>query len=75
MLRQRLPLELVEMIMRKTHELNFQDSLNTIKYNLIWIRHEGEYSFLLHETQNYYEKLIQWEDGEPVPIHSYRARS
>lgn len=60
--------------MKTAHQLNFKDCLNTIKYNLIWIRHEGEYSFLLHETQNYYEKLIQWEHGEPVAVHTNRAR-
>jgi hypothetical protein len=69
-LQQRLPLELVEIIMRRVHRLNFQPVLDSIKYNITWFRADGEYSFLVHNTGNYYEKLIQWEDGEPIAVHT-----
>ncbi len=73
-LRQRLPLEIVELIMRKVHELNFKPCLDNIKHNLLWIRHEGEYPvyFLFNQETNYYEFLIQWVNAEPIAVYTSR---
>jgi hypothetical protein len=66
-LRNRLPLELVEIIMRMAHRMRFERTLHAIAHNLVWIRcPDGEYSFLIHTTPNYYHPLIQWVNGLPV---------
>lgn len=57
----------MEIIMRMAHRMRFERTLHAIAHNLVWIRcPDGEYSFLIHTTPNYYHPLIQWVNGLPV---------
>jgi len=58
-----LPVELGDLIARQVHQLNFHRTLMAIKYNLIWVRCAGEYSFLIHHRENYYQVLLDLAGG------------
>jgi hypothetical protein len=59
-LRRRLPLELVEIIMRYVHEMNMLATQYILTNNLVWIHTHAEgYSYLISENISYYAPLIQ----------------
>jgi len=68
-LRERLPLELVEIIMRYVWDMNMRDVGYIIKNNLVWIRADESYSFIISENRNYYEPLL-WNIPEKKPKKS-----
>ncbi len=66
-LRERLPLELVEIIMRYVWEMNMRDIKYILKNNLVWIRAKEGYSYIISENINYYAPLLD------NPYGSYSA--
>lgn len=59
-LRERLPLELVEIVMKYVHEMNMRDIHRIIKTNLVWIHTKQEgFTYLISENVNYYAPLLQ----------------
>lgn len=60
-LRQKLPLELVEKIMKEVHRKNFRDCLNSIKYCVvkIYAPKDGGYCFITSNNPNYYVALLE----------------
>jgi len=66
-LRERLPLELVEIIMRYVWEMNMRDIHHMIKNNLVWIRAKEGYGYIISENINYYAPLLR------MPYGSYSA--
>jgi hypothetical protein len=66
-LRERLPLELVEIIMEYVWVLNMKDTHYSIKNNLVWIHAHQSYTFIISENKNYYEPLF-WNIPTPLPI-------
>ena len=69
-LRNKLPLEVVDNIMKKVHRLNFKPCLYAITHNLTWCRLEVikktknniriktyEYTFLIGDYYGYYHQL------------------
>lgn len=60
-LRKRLPLELVEIIMKETHKKNFRPCLSQIKYCVvkIYAPKDGGYGFITSNNHNYYEALME----------------
>ena len=62
-LRKRLPLELVEIIMKETHKKNFRPCLSQIKYCVVKIyTKDSGYCFIASNNYNYYEALMENED-------------
>ncbi len=66
-LRERLPLELVEIIMRYVWDMNMRDIKYILKNNLVWIRAKEGYSYIISENINYYAPLLD------NPYGSYSA--
>lgn len=60
-LRDNLPPELVDIICRETHRLNFKPCLNSIKNNLVWVRSNNKHSFMI-DNKNYNSYLFLDED-------------
>ena len=72
-LRNNLPLELVDNIMRKVHRMNFKPCLYAINHNLTWCRLEViktidnikskkyEYTFMIGDYYGYYHQLEVFE--------------
>lgn len=56
-LRSHLPIELVEIIMRMVHELNYIDVRHQLIYCITWIHYENEYSYIISNNFNYYHLL------------------
>ena len=65
-LRNNLPLELVNNIMKKVHRMNFKPCLYAISHNLTWCRLETitklkkkkyEYTFMIGDYYGYYHQL------------------
>jgi len=64
-LRVRLPLELVEIIMRYVYDLNMRDVLFQIKYCITWVRYRNECSYIVSNNFNYYRLLeVEYIDDE-----------
>lgn len=57
-LRQLLPLELVEIIMKMVHQLNMMDVHYILKNNLVWIYSNDKFSYIISENLNYYAPLL-----------------
>ena len=64
-LRQKLPMELVEIIMKWVYDLNMRDVLFQVKYCITWVRYHDECSYIVSNNFNYYRLLeIQYTDDE-----------
>jgi len=61
-LSERLPSELVDMIAKEVHRLNFKGCLSQIKYCVVKIYSDGDYGFITSNNHNYYECLDENDD-------------
>ncbi len=61
-LSERLPPELVDMIAKEVHRLNFKGCLSQIKYCVVKIYSDGDYGFIASNNHNYYECLDENDD-------------
>lgn len=60
-LRERLPLELVEIIAKMVHRMYLRDVHEELIHHVIWILADGQRSFWVCKCTNYYSVL---SDGE-----------
>jgi len=67
-LRERLPLELVEIIMRYVWEMNMKNIHYIFENNLVWIRAKEGYSYIISENINYYAPLLNNPYGSYAPL-------
>ena len=67
-----LPEELVDRISREVHVLNFKPCLYSIKYNLVWIRSNNKYSFMIGNGGGGGYNSFLFLDSEWITIHSKR---
>jgi len=59
-LRERLPLELVEIVMKYVHIMNMRDVHHILTHNLVWIHTKSDgFTYLISENVNYYAPLLQ----------------
>lgn len=64
-LRVRLPIELVEIIMKMVHKMYMRDVLYQLTYCITWIRHEKQLSYIVSNNFNYYRLLeVEYIDDE-----------
>lgn len=65
-----LPPELVDKIAREVHRKNFRSCLSQIKYCVVKIYAQGEYSFITSNNYGYYESLMD-DDGDFIEVINY----
>ena len=68
-LRQRLPIELVEIIMYYVHRMNMIDVKTQIEHCVTWISCENDYSFLISNNINYYQVLEHSLDDDDYKLY------
>jgi len=73
-LRERLPLELVEIIMKMVHEMNMRDIHYILKNNLVWIYADKQFSYIISENINYYTPLLNNIHGSYSPLTRKQLR-
>lgn len=68
-LREHLPLEMVEIIMSYVHRYYMKDIRTQIKHCITWISCENEYSFLISNNINYYQVLELSLDDDDYELY------
>ncbi len=64
-LRKRLPLEVVDIIMKWVHILQMEDIKFQIRYCITWVRYNNELSFITSNNYNYYMCLTNEDSPKP----------
>jgi hypothetical protein len=73
-LREHLPLELVEIIMKMVHKMNMRDIHYMLKNNLVWIYADNQFSYIISENINYYTPLLYNVYGSYSPLTRKQLR-
>jgi len=75
-LRKKLPLEIVEIIMKMVHRMNMEDVNFQIKYCITWVRYQNELSFITSNNFNYYRllEIEELNEDSQEPSHQLLQR-